>query len=97
MDVFQSTLVVRYLRALAFLYKRRYLEPTQKMEKKSHSYSPSRMLNSMHLSLLPPKTTTKKTLVLDLDETLVHSDFAPFTCPSDIVFPIEFEKCLRLK
>ena len=66
-----------------------------KKENKSHSYSPNRMLSTMHLSLLPPKTTTKKTLVLDLDETLVHSDFTPFTCPSDIVFPIEFENVLH--
>ena len=53
------------------------------------------MLNTMHLSLLPPKASSRKTLVLDLDETLVHSDFTPFTCPSNIVFPIEFENVLH--
>ena len=39
--------------------------------------------------LLPKKTCNKKTLVLDLDETLVHSRFTPFGCPSDLVIKIE--------
>ena len=41
---------------------------------------------------LPPKTTNKKTLVLDLDETLVHSQFLEFSTPSDIIIKIEIEK-----
>ena len=41
--------------------------------------------------LLPPKTTNKKTLVLDLDETLVHSQFFEFSVPSDITIKIEIE------
>ena len=41
--------------------------------------------------LLPPQITNKKTLVLDLDETLVHSQFLTFSKPSDIVIPIEIE------
>ena len=41
--------------------------------------------------LLPPNSTTLKTLVLDLDETLVHSQFTPFSIPSDIVIKIEIE------
>ena len=43
---------------------------------------------------LPPKSKpnfNKKTLVLDLDETLVHSSFKPFSQPSDIILKIEFE------
>ena len=41
--------------------------------------------------LLPKKTTNKKTLVLDLDETLVHSQFQPFDVPSDITLKIELD------
>ena len=41
--------------------------------------------------LLPQKTCNKKTLVLDLDETLVHSGFIPFNSPSDLVIKIEQE------
>jgi RNA polymerase II subunit A small phosphatase-like protein len=33
----------------------------------------------------------KKTLVLDLDETLVHSGFKPFETKSDIILKIDFE------
>ena len=42
-------------------------------------------------NLLPKKTCDKKTLVLDLDETLVHSQFQPFDVPSDITLKIELE------
>ena len=41
--------------------------------------------------LLPPKILEKKTLVLDLDETLVHSGFIPFDCPSDVIIKIELD------
>jgi RNA polymerase II subunit A small phosphatase-like protein len=34
---------------------------------------------------------TKKTLVLDLDETLVHSGFKPFSIPSDMILKIELD------
>ena len=46
--------------------------------------------NSLEL-LLPPPLTKKKTLVLDLDETLVHSQFGAFNIPSDVVINIEIE------
>ena len=45
--------------------------------------------------LLPPKTCNKKTLVLDLDETLVHSQFQPFNVDSDITLKIELENELH--
>ena len=43
--------------------------------------------------LLPPKSqefSHKKTLILDLDETLVHSSFTPFE-KNDIVLDVDFE------
>ena len=40
---------------------------------------------------LSPKDSSKKTLVLDLDETLVHSQFVPFSIKSDIVLKIDLE------
>ena len=41
--------------------------------------------------LLPPENSKKKTLVLDLDETLVHSQFMEFSDKSDLVIQIEIE------
>ena len=51
----------------------------------------SNLLNPKNL-LLPPKPhdLTKKTLILDLDETLVHSSFTPFE-KNDIVLNVDFE------
>ena len=55
------------------------------------------MYNSQEFSeipkfILPPPKGNKKTLVLDLDETLVHSQFFEFSIPSDITIKIEIEK-----
>ena len=44
---------------------------------------------------LSPKSTSKKTLVLDLDETLVHSQFVPFSIKSDLIIKIELENQLH--
>ena len=46
--------------------------------------------------LLPeksPKNINKKTLLLDLDETLVHSSFMPFD-KSDIILKVEFDEAM---
>ena len=48
--------------------------------------------NDINQFLLPPKISNKKTLVLDLDETLVHSQFLEFSIPSDIIIKIGIEK-----
>jgi RNA polymerase II subunit A small phosphatase-like protein len=69
-------------------------KPNNIKQYKSHSLSPNKMLNTMHLSLLPPKASSRKTLVLDLDETLVHSGFKCFNIPSDVVIKIEMENNL---
>ena len=35
------------------------------------------------------KTTNKKMLILDLDETLVHSSFKPLNVPCDITLKVK--------
>ena len=50
-------------------------------------------LNEKDEPLLPPKEKefeNKKTLILDLDETLVHSSFTPFE-KNDIILEVDFE------
>ena len=53
----------------------------------------SNILNYKEELLLPPKVKefkNKKTLILDLDETLVHSSFTPFE-KNDIILEVDFE------
>ena len=53
----------------------------------------SNKLNDIEKYLLPPKSQqfiNKKTLILDLDETLVHSSFTPFK-ENDIILEVDFE------
>ena len=59
-----------------------------KPSKQYRSLSPNENKNRKKC-LLPKKTSNKKTLVLDLDETLVHSCGVPFDCPSDFIIQIE--------
>ena len=63
---------------------------------KHHLLTPSSLLNPPSLSkYLPNKSYSnkhKKTLILDLDETLVHSALKPFCSKSDFVLNIPFEK-----
>ena len=56
--------------------------------------TPTNRTNYFSSKLLPPKGKkflNKKTLVLDLDETLVHSSFTPFD-KSDIILKVDFEE-----
>jgi len=48
------------------------------------------MNESSDVVLLPPGKRNKKTLVLDLDETLVHSSFKP-VLNADFIVPVEIE------
>ena len=59
------------------------------------AFTPSNRSNKLKSEklLLPPKSrdlSNKKTLILDLDETLVHSSFTPFE-KNDIVLDVDFE------
>ena len=60
----------------------------------SNNHPPKTSKKSLEL-LLPPKISKKKTLVLDLDETLVHSQFGAFNIPSDVIINIEIENELH--
>ena len=53
------------------------------------SFSPQTKNNDKKSYLLPPsKNTGKHTLVLDLDETLIHSSFDKFSYESDIILQV---------
>ena len=51
----------------------------------------SELKENSETQFLLPKTSSKKTLVLDLDETLVHSQFLPFSTQSDVILKIDIE------
>ena len=66
--------------------------PETKVLTPSHT-RPKKIFLSKEKNLLPPKSsefTNKKTLILDLDETLVHSSFEPFQ-KYDIVLNVNFD------
>ena len=65
----------------------------ERKSEKIHSQSPSKKTDPENTSLIPPQPASKankKTLVLDLDETLIHSGFRPFEGGNDIVLKVNF-------
>jgi Dullard-like phosphatase family protein len=48
-------------------------------------------LSNSKINLLPNKTDNRKTLVLDLDETLIHSAFEPFIPRDDITLTMKMK------
>ena len=77
------------------LYLNNFIQPINPHQLAFTPTNHSKILQHKKM-FLPPKTKeffNKKTLILDLDETLVHSSFAPFE-QSDIVLDVEFESIL---
>jgi TFIIF-interacting CTD phosphatase-like protein len=61
----------------------------QKSTDKVRSESPYKKNDTRAMFLIPPQTKPfKKTLILDLDETLIHSSFQPFEGGSDIILKV---------
>ena len=60
-----------------------------------NSFTPTNRINFINSQKLlpPPRKRNRKTLVLDLDETLVHSSFIPFE-ENDIVLEVDFDNVL---
>lgn len=63
-------------------------------KEKFHSFSPTSAINDNNYLLLPSLKPSElqslKTLVLDLDETLIHSGFNQFSIEADIHFKVIF-------
>jgi len=54
-----------------------------------HSLSPNRNILKPLKTINIPRSTDKKLLILDLDETLVHSAFKPMTNSPDITLRVD--------
>ena len=74
-------------------YLNNFVKPINRHELCLTPSNHSKKLNNKEEYLLPPKSEenmSKKTLILDLDETLVHSSFTPFT-KNDVVLKVDFD------
>ena len=77
-------------------YLNNFILPINSHESSLTPTNHSNKLNSKEEFLLPEKSqeySDKKTLILDLDETLVHSSFTPFE-KNDIILEVDFEGIL---
>jgi TFIIF-interacting CTD phosphatase-like protein len=69
-----------------------FLKPTEHNEGETLEYTLFR--SSGFLPLLSPQMKQRRTLVLDLDETLIHSSFAPIRQP-DFIVPIYLDNVVH--
>ena len=68
------------------------IDPKKNIIHNFHRYSSFSAHNSNNdRNSIDEKDTNKKTLILDLDETLVHSAFTPFSRKSDLTLTINFD------
>jgi carboxy-terminal domain RNA polymerase II polypeptide A small phosphatase len=75
------------------LNKIRPISSSPRNDIRLHSSSSNKSYSSNNSRLLPASSNLgKKTLILDLDETLVHSSFKPFIVKSDIILNIDLER-----
>jgi len=78
-------------------YSNNSINPKKNLEQNMHRYSSfSSITSNINNSLLGTNENNKKTLILDLDETLVHSAFSPFSRKSDLTLTINFDGEKRL-
>ena len=69
----------------------------KEVKRNTHSVAKVSLKNNLIPHLLPSKTSKfegKKTLVLDLDETLIHANFEEFEKGSDIKISVRIDKNL---
>jgi len=78
-------------------YNNNSIDPRKDLEQNFHRYSSFSSNNTnTNNTNLGTNGKNKKTLILDLDETLVHSAFSPFSRKSDLTLTINFDGENRL-
>ena len=72
-------------------YNNNSIDPKKKSETNFHRYSSFSYNTSLSNNTIGINDKNKKTLILDLDETLVHSAFTPFSRKSDLTLTINLD------